>query len=162
MTRENLPGGVGRKVLAVGVLGAGGALLVAGCGSSSTSTMTHSPSPSASASGVSAATCVHINSLRTSLTHLTTLKISASSAGQLTSDLTNIQTQLNALKGQNVGSFSAQEGQLASSLTQIKQSSAQLATNPTAASKSLSKELTTLKTNSGPMIAEMKTVCKSS
>ena len=121
-----------------------------------------SPTASASASGVSQAACVRIKSLRTSLTHLTTLKVSAGSAGQLTSDLTNIQKQLTALKGQDLGSFSGQATQLNSSLDQIKKSSAQLSTNPTGAAKSLSKELTGLKGSAGPVIAQTKTVCKTS
>ncbi|HUC57280.1 MAG TPA: hypothetical protein VMA95_07755 [Streptosporangiaceae bacterium] len=152
-----------RALLAVGTVGAGSVMLVAGCSSSTTTSSAKPPStPSASASGVSQAACVHIKSLRTSLTHLTTVKVSGSSAGQLTSDLTNIQKQLAALKGQDLGSFSGQATQLNSSLDQIKKSSAQLSTNPTGAAKSLSKELTGLKTKAGPVIAQSKTVCKGS
>ena|ERR1700761_6214217 len=152
-----------RALLTAGIVGAGGAMLVAGCSTTTTTSIkTPTVSPSASMSGVSQAACVHIKSLRTSLTHLTTVKVSSGSAGQLTSDLTNIQKQLTALKGQDLGSFSGQATQLNSSLTQIKKSSAQLSTHPTSAAKSLSKELTGLKSTAGPVIAQSKTVCKGS
>ena len=168
MTRDTVTRVFGRKLtarqalLAVGAAGAGSALLVAGCSSATTTTSKPSASPSASPSGVSQAACVHIKSLRGSLTHLSTAKVSAQSAGELTSDLTNIQKQLTALKGEKLGSFSGQTTQLNSSLDQIKKSSAELSTNPTAAAKNLSKELTTLKTKAGPVIAQSKTVCKTS
>jgi hypothetical protein len=108
---------------------------------------------------VSAATCVHINSLRTSLTSLTHIKVSPTSASQLTKDLANIQTQLTALKGQNVGGFSTQASQLTADVNKIKTDAAALSTNPTKAATGLTKHLTTVKTKAGPMIKQMKTVC---
>jgi hypothetical protein len=102
---------------------------------------------------------VHINSLRTSVTDLTHIKVSATSAGQLTTDLTNIQSQLAALKGKSLGAFSAQADQLMSALNGIKKDAGQLSTNPTAAAKALSTDLTSLKGKAGPMITEMKMVC---
>lgn len=107
----------------------------------------------------SAATCVHINSLRTSLTSLTHIKVSASSAGQLTKDLANIQAQLAALKGQNLGSVSTEVTQLTADVNKIKKDAGELTTNPTKAASALSADLTVLKTKSGPMIAKMKTAC---
>jgi hypothetical protein len=85
--------------------------------------------------------------------------VSASSAGQLSKDLANIQTQQAALKGQNLGGFSGQDKQLTADIAKIKTDAAELTTNPTKATKSLTADLTTLKTKSGPMIAEMKKVC---
>jgi hypothetical protein len=120
------------------------------------------PSGSAMPSGMPsdmAAACVHINSLRTSLTSLTTLTVSPSSASQLTKDLRNIQTQLAALHGMNLGSFSATASELTAAVDKIKKDAAALATNPTTAVKSLTTDLAALKTKAGPMIAEMKTVC---
>jgi hypothetical protein len=159
-----------------------GAALIAGCTSSSTSASgadkapkkaatpaaSQSPSGPASPTGSaspygsaspSAATCVHINSLRTSLTSLTHIKVSATSASQLTKDLANIQSQLSALKGQNVGSFSTQANQLTADVNKIKKDTAELSTNPTKAAKALTTDLVTLKTKAGPMVAHMKTVC---
>jgi hypothetical protein len=123
-----------------------------------TSAASQSPSPGASGT-VSAATCVHINSLRTSLTSLTHIKVGASSATQLSKDLANIQAQLTALKGQNLGGFSGQASQLTADVNKIKKDAAELTTNPTKAATSLSTDLVTLKTKSGPMTAKMKTVC---
>lgn len=102
---------------------------------------------------------MHINSLRNSLTNLTTIKVSSSSAGQLTSDLTNIQTQLAALKGQALGAFSMQADQLSASLDKIKKDAAELSSDPTGAAKALSADLTELKSKAGPIIAETKTIC---
>jgi len=145
-----------------------GAALIMGCSSSSTTSSTspkatttgaaHSPMPSSSSSDLAAA-CVHINSLRTSLTSLTTLKISPTSASQLTHDLANIEAQLAALHGMNLGSFSASANQLTAEVNKIKKDAAQLSSNPTAAITSLTTDLNTLKAKAGPMINEMKTVC---
>jgi hypothetical protein len=158
---------VSRAWLAVAALSCGAALIV-GCSSASSSTssspktttspVSHSPTPSSSSSAPAAA-CVHINSLRTSLTSLTHIKVSPSSASQLTSDLTNIETQLAALKGMSLGAFSTEANQLTAAVNKIKKDAAQLSTNPTAAVKSLTADLTTLKNNAGPMIAEMKAIC---
>ena len=106
-----------------------------------------------------AAVCVHINALRTSLTDLTHIKVSATSASKLTTDLGSIQSHLMALKGQNLGSFSKSANELNAELAKIKKDSAALTSNPTKAATSLSKDLTTLKTKAGPMIVEMKKVC---
>lgn len=176
-TRSGRPTRPGARArLAIVALTCSGAALIAGCTSSSSATgaakppkgtgaaAAHSPgdttSPSPTGSGtVSAAVCVHINSLRTSLTSLTHIHVSASSAGQLSTDLANIQAQLTALKGQNLGSFSTEANQLTADVNKIKKDAAELTTNPTKAAKSLTTDLTTLKTKAGPMIVHMKTVC---
>lgn len=102
---------------------------------------------------------MHINSLRTSLTSVTHIKVSATSAGQLSKDLANIQTQLTALKGENLGSFSTQAKELTADINKIKKDAAELSTNPTVAAKSLTTDLATLKTKAGPMVVQMKKVC---
>lgn len=160
-----------RAWLAVAAVACGGAALIAGCSSTSTSAAANHPSPAKKQSPMadthspdampteSKAVCVHINSLRTSLTDVTHVKFSATSATKLSSDLSNIQTQLNALKGKNLGAFSAQASQLSASLDKIKKDAAQMSTNPTAAAKSLSTDLTQLKTKAGPIIIETNKVC---
>jgi hypothetical protein len=90
------------------------------------------------------------------LTHIT---VSATSASELGKDLANIQSQLSALKGQNLGAFSTQAKELTSELNKIKTDAAEMSSNPTKAAKSLSADLTTVKTKAGPMIVEMKKVC---
>ncbi|HYK32548.1 MAG TPA: hypothetical protein VEV63_11325 [Streptosporangiaceae bacterium] len=164
----------GRARLAVVALTCSGAALIAGCTSGSpnaankapggTSAAKQSPSDAASPSPggsptVSQAVCVHINSLRTSLTSVTHIKVSATSAGQLSKDLANIQTQLTALKGENLGSFSTQAKELTADINKIKKDAAELSTNPTVAAKSLTTDLATLKTKAGPMVVQMKKVC---
>lgn len=120
-----------------------------------TAPATNSASPSSSA--MVQAACVHINSLRTSLTSLTHISVSPASAKTLAADLANIENQLAALKGQHTGSFSTTE--LTAEINKIKKDAAALSTSPTTAVKSLTTDLTTLKTKAGPMIASMKTVC---
>lgn len=171
----------GRARLIVAALTCGGAALIAGCTSSSPSNANNvngaskapkppgtsaSQSPSDAASGSpaasgtpNAAACVHINSLRTSLTSLTHIKVSATSASQLSKDLANIQTQLTALKGQNLGSFSTQAKELTADLNKIKKDAAELSSNPAKGAKSLTADLTVIKTKAGPMIASTKKAC---
>jgi hypothetical protein len=102
---------------------------------------------------------VHINSLRTSLTSLTHIKVSPTSASQLTKDLANIQSQLSTLKGENLGGFSTQAKQLTTDVNKIKKDAAELSSNPTKAATALTTDVTTLKTKAGPMIIQMRTVC---
>ena len=102
---------------------------------------------------------MHINSLRTSLTDVTHIKVTATSAGQLSKDLSNIQVQLNALRGENLGSFSTQADELRADINKIRKDAAELSSNPTKAAKALTTDLATLKTKAGPMIVEMKKVC---
>lgn len=164
----------GRAWLAIVTLSCSGAVLIAACSSpaahsagkspkpAAKSAAAHSPADSPTAKGKaspSAATCVHINSLRTSLTSLTHTKVTATSAGKLTTDLANIERQMSALKGQNLGAFSAQEKELTAALDKIHKDAMALSAHPTTASKALSADLSHLKTESGPMITEMKTVC---
>jgi hypothetical protein len=175
ITRSGWPRRPGGRVrLAVVALTCSGAALIAGCTSGNpsaankapkapgTSAAKQSPTDAASPTGspsVSQAVCVHINSLRTSLTSVTHIKVSASSAGQLSKDLANIQAQLTALKGENLGSFSAQAKELTADINKIKKDAAELTTNPTQAAKSLTTDIATLKTKAGPMVVQMKKVC---
>jgi len=106
-----------------------------------------------------AAVCVHINALRTSLTNLTHIRVTATTASQLTTDLGNIQSHLTAIKGQNLGAFSHQADVLTAELNKIRADSAKLSSSPTTAATALTKDLATLKTKAGPMIVEMKKVC---
>jgi len=177
-----------QALLSVAVLVSGGAVLVAGCSSStsksnasgatsspsasaapstsaspSTSMSPHStmsasgsPAPSASASKIP---CKQIDSLRTSVTSLTQTKVTAASAGKLTTDLTNIQTQLTALKAQTGGAFASQTSELTASIDQIKKAAAGLTTNPTTAVKSLTTAINDLKAKAKPMVAQINAVC---
>lgn len=118
-----------------------------------------SASSSASPAASKKVPCKEINSLRTSLTSLTHTAISPSSAGTLTKDLKNIQTQLTALKGQAGGQFSSQAQELTTSVNQIKSASKKLSTDPIGAVRQLTTSLNSLKTKAKPAIAEMKAAC---
>ena len=167
---------VGSARLAIMTLTCSGAVLIAGCTSSGTSaskapktsgTSAARRSPAGTASAAAAAgakassvACVHINSLRTSLTSLTHVKVSAASASKLTTDLGNMQSELGALKGQHLGAFSAKANELMARLNKINKDAAELNSSPTKAAMALNSDLTNLKTKAGPMIAEMRVVCR--
>jgi TolA-binding protein len=154
------------------------AVLVAGCAvglaacSSGTSTgssshtaapRTTSPSASPAHSGsavASSKTCKHVSSLRASLESLTHLQLNAGSAGQIRTNLTKIQTQLTALKGQAGGSLSLQVSQLSHSLNQVKTAASNLSSPPSASQVSkVVTALSNLKTQSKGTVAEMNAAC---
>ena len=154
------------------------AILVAGCAvglaacssgtstSSSTQTApprTASPSASPAQSGsamANEATCKHVNSLRASLETLTHLQLNASSAGQLRTNLTNIQTQLSELKSQGGGAFSDQVNQLSNSLNEVNKAANDLGNPPSIGQvNKIVTSLSGLKTQSKAAVAEMKAAC---
>lgn len=157
----------GRAYLAVVALSCSGAALIAACSSSTATSANKSPKPAAASASASmsgmpkAATCVHINSIRTSLTSLTHVKVSSTSASQLTTDLANIQTHLSALKGQDVGAFTPAAKELTAELDEIKKDAAGLSASPSKAATALNADLTSLKRKAGPMIVEMRMICHS-
>ena len=88
--------------------------------------------------------------------------MSPNSAGTLTADLKNIQTQLAALKGQGGGQFSGMTGELTASVNQIQKAAGELATSPTAAITQLTTALTALKGKIPPVIKELNAACPKS
>ena len=89
----------------IAVLLAGGLMLIDAC-SSSSSTAAGAPSAAPSLSPTPAkVNCKNVDSLRASLESLSHTNVSPTSAGTLTKDLKNIQTQLAALKSQRGGQF---------------------------------------------------------
>jgi hypothetical protein len=143
-------------------------MLVAGCGSSGSTAGRASISQPASAvaggSGRASAkvNCANVDSLRRSLESLSRAGMSPSSAGTLSADLKNIQTQLAALKGQGGGQFSGMTRELTASLNQIQKAAGELATNPTAAITQLTTALTALKGKIPPVIKELNAACPKS
>jgi len=154
----------------VGGLAVAGAALLAACSSGSSSTSAaakphaavHSGSPASSSSKKAA--CQHITSLRKSLESLTHTTVSPTSAGTITADLANIQSEVSALKGMGgmmggSGAMAAHESQLNASVNQIKKAAGMLSSSPSAAMQSLTTELNKLKAMAPAMISHMKTVC---
>jgi hypothetical protein len=76
-------------------------------------------------------TCKHVDALRTSLQSLTHMQLNSSSAAKIRTDLTNIQTQLAALKGQGSGAFSSQINQLSASVSKVKKAASSMSNPPT-------------------------------
>jgi hypothetical protein len=152
------------------ILVAGGVALLGACSSggsnsggsaspASTSPMTHSASPTSTVS-VSAATCKHVSSLRTSLESLTHLQLSASASAQIRKDLTNMQTQLTAIKASGNGAFSAQVSSLSMSLDQVEKASKNLSSPPTGPQvQKIIAALRGLKSNSKSAIEAMNSAC---
>jgi hypothetical protein len=152
----------------IAVLVAAGPMLVAACGSSGSTAGGASISQPASAvaggSGRASAkvSCANVDSLRRSLESLSRAGVSPSSAGTLTADLKNIQTQVAALKGQGGGQFSGVTGELTASVNEIQKAAGELATNPTAAIKQLTTALGELKAKIPPIIKELNAACPKS
>ncbi|MGI9009254.1 MAG: hypothetical protein ACR2FU_24210 [Streptosporangiaceae bacterium] len=155
--------------LGAAILVTGGVALVGACSSASgnaggTSTpastpMTHSASPSTSVSA-SAATCQHVSSLKTSLDSLTHLQLNASAASQIRKDLTNIQTQLTAIRASGNGALSTQVSALSSSLGQVQNAAKNLSSPPSASQvTSIISALSALKNNSKATLDSMKSAC---
>jgi hypothetical protein len=175
MTKESLPTPrrpASRAAARCGaaILVAGGIALLGACSSggsnsggtaspATTSPMTHSASPSTTVS-VSAATCKHVSSLRTSLENLTHLSLSASASAQIRKDLTNIQTQLGEIRASGNGAFSAQVNSLSMSLDQVEKASKNLSSPPTGPQvQKIISALGALKSNSKTTVAAMSSAC---
>ena len=154
------------RMAAVTVI-AGVMAIAAACSSgTSTSSSSRTPAPrtaSAAHSGSQAAnqsTCKHVGSVRTSLGNLTHLQLSASSAGKIRTDLTNIQTQLAMLKGQGGSALSSTVNQLSGSLKQVETAAQGLSSPPSAAQiTAVISALSALKAQSGATIAAMRAAC---
>jgi hypothetical protein len=176
MFRQGRQPAAGKRVKATALLAIGGAMLIAGCSSSSSTTtgsvnaqhsppkptgsaMSHSPATSPSPAASQKIPCKEADQLRTSLTSLSHTKVSASSAGTLTTDLKNVQTDVAALKSKATGPFASDLNALSASVANIKKAAAGLSTNPTAAMKSLVTNIADLKTKAAPVIADINASC---
>jgi hypothetical protein len=104
--------------------------------------------------------CHHVSSLRTSLTNLTHLSLSAKSAGQIKKDLANVETQIATLKTAAGGKFSGPANQIGAALDQVKKAARGIASPPTAAQVQLVvASLKNLKAASASAIATMNAAC---
>ena len=106
--------------------------------------------------------CKSIDSLRASLVSLSHTSVSPGSATTIAADLTNIEKQLAALKGQPSGAFSSQANELSAAVDQIKKAAANLSADPTAGARQLTGALTALKSKAQPAINEMNKLCPKS
>lgn len=140
---------------------AGVALFAAACGSGSVaaSKAPSAPPHTGSSASIAKVDCASVNSLRGSLESLSHTRISATSAGTLTSDLKNIQVQLAKLHGHASGQFASQLNGLTASLDQITKAANELRTNPVTAIEQLTKSLDQLKGKVGPLSTEMNKEC---
>jgi hypothetical protein len=156
-----------RWIAAVASLG--GVALLAACGSSAangtagSSASSPTATSSASASSSPSISCTQISLLRTSLTRFSHVTVSANSAGQISADLTSIETEFAALENQAAGAYSAEIGQLTTALNQITKSAQALAKHPSQANlTATTNAVNNLKATAKPLIKEMQTVCPSS
>lgn len=149
------------------VMLAGSAALAAACTSGTSNsggtvtpgTTTPATSP-ATTSTASAAACKHVSSLRSSLQDLTHLQLNASSSQQIRTDLTNIQTQLTALKTEGGGMFSTEISSVSASLKQVEKAAGKLSSNPSAAQvQAIIAALSSLKSSSKAAVTQMNASC---
>jgi len=148
---------------------AGGAAFLAACSSGTSSSSSGTPathttstaSPTASPSmtaTASAATCKHVASLNTSLESLTHLQLNANASKQIRTDLTNIQTQLAALKSERGAAPSGQVSSLSTSL--VEKAAKNLSANPSASQvQAIITALSGLKSNAKATAAQLKAMC---
>jgi hypothetical protein len=119
-----------------------------------------SPGTAASPARASKSECKHVASLRTSLQDLNHLTLNASSASKIRTDLTNIQTQLAALKGHGGSAMSSELTALSASVDKVRTAAHGLSTPPTAAQvKAITTALSQLKTQSKSALAAMNAAC---
>ncbi len=153
--------------LRLALLAVGAAAAVAACSSSTTSSSspsaspaTTSPTASPTTGSPSSATCQHVRSLRASLTSLTHLTLSANASSQIRNDVTNIETQLAALRGEASGAFATQLNQLNAAVSQVTTAAAKMGSPPTAAqTQAVITALSNLKARSASAIAAMNAAC---
>ncbi len=118
----------------------------------------HSGSPMANQG-----TCKHVAPLRTSLENLTHLQLNAGSAGKIRTDLTNIQTQLAAVKGEGSSTFSSQISQLSAAVKKVKKAATGLSANPSATQvQAIITALGGLKDTSKATVSELNAMCPNS
>jgi hypothetical protein len=169
---------VGQAKMAAAILVAGAAPLLAACSSSGTSNANSSASAAATHSAMkssahpshhsgspkaTASECKHVHSLRTSLESLTHTPLNATTAAKVRTDLTNIETQLTALKGKGSPAFSAEINRLSLAVTAVRKSAAAMSTPPTAAQvKTVVAALSALKTQSKTALTAMSKECPKS
>jgi len=156
--------------MAAAALVAGVVAMLAACSSatSSSSGGTAAPRPTSSSahSGSPMAnqgTCQHVDSLRTSLENLTHLQLNASSAGKIRTDLTNIKTQLAAVKSEGSSAFSSQVSQLSAALKKVEKAATGLSANPSATQvQAIITALGGLKDTSKATVSELNAMCPNS
>lgn len=151
------------------ILIVGSAALLAACtsgtssggstGTATPSTTSAAASPSMTATA-SAATCKHVASLNSSLENLTHLQLSANASAQIRKDVTNIQTQLAALKAEAGGAFSTQVSQLSAAVNRVLTAAQGMTANPSAAQiQAITSALAGLKAQSKATVAQLKAIC---
>jgi hypothetical protein len=127
----------------------------AGSGGTTTSPPAHSASPVANKS-----VCKHVDSARMSLESLTHLQLSASSAGKIRTDLTNINTQLAMLKGKGGAALSSSVSRLSASLKKVEKAAKGLSSPPSAGQIiAIISALSALRAQSRSTIAAMRAAC---
>lgn len=146
----------------VAVLGLAGALFAAGCSTTTTSSP-GAPAPktktSAPATSKSSLPCDQVKKLRASLTDLTKTGINPTSASKLTTTLKDIKSELMALKGSATGKLKSQVDQLSATITKISTDAKGLTSDPAGTITKLTNDLSKLKSNAGPVIAEINAAC---
>jgi hypothetical protein len=136
-----------------------GTVLVGACSSNGSPTASAVSAATGSPAGQAKVNCTTVDSLRGSLQSLQHTSVSPSSASTLTTDLTNVQKQVAALKTQGGGRFSGLASELTASVNKISKAASELATNPATAVKDLTADLTALKGKIKPAIAELNKAC---
>jgi hypothetical protein len=147
--------------LAIAVLGA--VAVLASCGSGVTGSTAGSsarPSATATPAATPSFSCAQVAALRTVLTNLVGSSVNPGTGGQVSADLTEIETALTALKGQIGTAFSGEAHRVGSELTTIGKHARALAAHPSPANlRATTIAVGQLKTAVAPAIAILRTDC---
>jgi hypothetical protein len=133
--RRLVPSRVTWKAVPI-ALGTG--MLVVACSSgSSSSGAASTPATSAAASSsapaapsANAALCQNVAALRTSISNLTHISVSKGAVNEIRSNLTDVQSKLNALTAQAHGQWHSQTAELKAALGKLHTATSDLAANP--------------------------------
>ena len=88
-----------RRSWPLAIAGLGAVALLAACGSGATGTTAgSSTSPSAAPTATASISCAQVTALRAALVNLRSISVNAKTSGELTADLTEVETALTAMK----------------------------------------------------------------
>jgi hypothetical protein len=142
--------------------------LLAACGSGTTSTAagsstSPSPAPSAAPAATPSIACAQVTTLRAALTNLASIQVNANTGSQISTDLTEVETALTAMKGEISAALAAEAHQVSADLSTVGKQARALSSHPSSAKlRATTTAVSQLKTAVGPAIAMIRSACPSS
>jgi len=153
-----------RRPWTLAIAGLGAVALLAACGSGATGTTAGSTtSPPAAPTATASISCAQVTALRAALTNLRSIRVNASTSGQISADLTQVETALTAMKGGVSSAFAAETHLLSADLATIGKHARALSSHPSPANlRATTTAVAELKTAAAAAIVIMRSACPSS